>query len=36
MKARRGAPRPIFTDIAAASLAGEGLCRFLARTVIEG
>jgi HupE / UreJ protein len=34
VKMRLGVPRPIFTDIAAAFLVGEGLCWFLARTVI--
>jgi HupE / UreJ protein len=33
-KAHLAIPRPIFTDIAAAFLVGEGLCWFLARTVI--
>jgi HupE / UreJ protein len=36
VKIRLGVPRPIFTDIAAAFLVGEGLCWFLSRTVIEG
>jgi hypothetical protein len=33
---RLAMPRPIFTDIAAAFLVGEGLLWFFARTVIEG
>jgi hypothetical protein len=36
VRARLGIPRPVFTDIAAAFLVGEGLCWFLSRTVIEG
>jgi hypothetical protein len=32
-KLRLGVPRPIFTDIAAAFLVGEGLCWFIARTL---
>ena len=36
VRARLAVPRPIFTDIAAAFLVGEGLCWFLARTVLEG
>jgi hypothetical protein len=36
VKARLGIPRPIFTDVAAAFLVGEGLFWFVSRTVIEG
>jgi hypothetical protein len=36
VKARLGIPRPIFTDIAASFLVGEGLFWFLSRTVVEG
>lgn len=36
VKARIAVPRPIFTDIAASFLVGEGLCWFLARTVTVG
>jgi hypothetical protein len=36
VKIRLGIPRPVFTDIAAAFLVGEGLLWFVSRTVIEG
>jgi hypothetical protein len=36
VKLRVGMPRPIFTDIAASFLVGEGLAWFLARTVAVG
>jgi hypothetical protein len=36
VKARLGVPRPIFTDIAASFLVGEGLYWFLGRTVLAG
>jgi HupE / UreJ protein len=36
VKARLAIPRPVFTDIAAAFLVGEGLLWFVSRTVIEG
>jgi len=36
VKMRMGMPRPIFTDIAAAFLVGEGLYWFLGRTIILG
>ena len=36
VKARLGVPRPIFTDIAASFLVGEGLYWFLGRTVLPG
>jgi hypothetical protein len=36
VKMRLGMPRPIFTDIAASFLVGEGLYWFLGRTVVLG
>jgi hypothetical protein len=36
VKVRLGIPRPVFTDIAAAFLVGEGLLWFVSRTVVEG
>ena len=33
---RLGMPRPLFTDIAASFLVGEGLCWFLGRTILPG
>jgi len=36
VKARLAIPRPVFTDIAAAFLVGEGLLWFVSRTVVEG
>jgi hypothetical protein len=35
-KMKLGIPRPIFTDIAASFLVGEGLYWFLGRTVLAG
>jgi hypothetical protein len=36
VKLRLGMPRPLFTDIAASFLVGEGLCWFLGRTILPG
>lgn len=36
VKLRWSIPRPLFTDIAAAFLVGEGLCWFVGRTVLAG
>ena len=36
VKTRLAIPRPVFTDIAATFLVGEGLLWFVSRTVIEG